>query len=415
MSQRAFVRASVIVCLAQALLAPGCSPGDDLAALGGVSDECLINSDCGERLVCAFQRCHVECITTRDCDGTSRCVGAHELERVCQLEEEASCKTNADCVAGFTCSQDGACRDVCASDRECIGEQLCVKGVCAEPYELDDTGELPQVLAHRDCQLSSDCAEGSICAHGACLPECRSERDCALGETCTEGACRAPDPEPPCECHEDVDCNAGETCVACACRSGPAPDCVTNKDCDPGQRCVNGQCDDECKEDRDCPASRVCDTGACVPKPPLAIVKDAIIENAEDLALMRNVREVEGTLVLRSLSTTEGLEQLVTVGDLQLIYLAFDEGAPSVLSGLSNLKHIRGDLLFVSTRLPTIDLNPALVVDGSVTFQVSPAQIACGTIATFESQLRSGGFTGCLASSCADDCATSCNDGVCQQ
>ncbi len=110
--------------------------------LAELSRSCLVNSDCAEPLVCAFQRCHVECITTRDCDGNLRCVGAHERAQVCQLELEASCKTSADCAPGFVCSGDGACRDVCVSDRQCVGEQLCIQGVCA-----DRAGRIRQVAA----------------------------------------------------------------------------------------------------------------------------------------------------------------------------------------------------------------------------------------------------------------------------
>ena len=108
------IRNVALFLLATAAFA-GCSSEEKKpTSLAEQSGGCLVNSDCAAPLVCAFQRCHVECVTTRDCDGTLRCVGAHEESRVCQLEQEATCKTSADCVKGFVCGSDGACRDCCA-------------------------------------------------------------------------------------------------------------------------------------------------------------------------------------------------------------------------------------------------------------------------------------------------------------
>src|SRR5882724_2908053 len=134
----------LIACLFCGLGLDGCtSKSNSSSALSSdESDGCFVNSDCSSPLVCAFQRCHAECITTRDCHGTERCVGAQEAFHVCQLEAEAHCNTSPDCVAGFECGPDGACRDQCASAADCLSGQVCVAGVCAETSELDANAAL---------------------------------------------------------------------------------------------------------------------------------------------------------------------------------------------------------------------------------------------------------------------------------
>jgi hypothetical protein len=411
MSRWILITASVCLCLAHALFIPACS-SDDAAepTVDGLSGDCLVNSDCAAPLVCAFQRCHVECVTTKDCDGTLRCVGAHEPERVCQLEQDSTCKTSADCTTGLVCSQDAACRDVCASDGDCVGEQSCTKGVCAESAELDESGELPRVLAQQDCRLASDCDGGSICLQGVCSPQCRGDRDCAAGETCTDGTCQAPEPQVQCACREDVDCAAAETCDGCSCQPGPAPECVVAADCDPGERCVAGECSCGCVDDRDCPESQVCDGCVCSAEPPVSVLNDAIIRSAADVDLMRGVREVKGTLMLIAVTTTAGLEALESVGDLNVSYVSLAAVGPSPLAGLESLTQIRGNLSFVEVNLPVLELNPALSVAGDVSFS---GGTSCQTIAALEAALVANGFDGCFASYCPGDCAGSCAAGEC--
>jgi hypothetical protein len=411
MKPLAFIRAGLLLGLAHAWLAAGCSPDRSAeVSLGELSQECLVNSDCAEPLLCVFERCHVECVTTKDCDGTLRCVGAREPERVCQLEQDSTCRTSADCTSGLTCSQDGACRDVCVSDADCVGQQRCTKGVCAEPAELDDNGELPRILAQQDCRLDSDCDLGSICLRGVCAPQCRSDRDCEAGEICADGACQAPEPEVRCSCREDVDCAAGETCDGCACQPARAPECVLAADCEPGERCLNGVCSCGCVDDRDCPASRVCDGCICVPEPPVSVVDDAIIRSAADLDLMRGVLEVRGTLMLIAVTTTAGLETLESVGDLNVSYVNMEAVGPSPLAGLLGLTAIKGNLSFVDVNLTALELNPALSVEGDVSFS---GGTSCQTIAALEASLIANGFDGCFASYCSGDCAGSCVAGKC--
>lgn len=407
--------------LAVFALAQGCrSDPDPLERLFDVSEGCLVNSDCAEPLVCAFQRCHVECITSRDCSGELRCVGVHEPERVCQLEVEASCRTSADCVPGFVCGQDGACRDHCRADAECVGDQLCIRGLCAEPSELDDHGDLPQILATASCRLSSDCQDGAHCMGGVCLPECRSQRDCAAGEGCEDGACKVVEVETPCACHQAIDCDASETCDGCACQPLPAPECVVSGDCEQGERCLSGVCGDECVEDRDCPASQVCKGGACAePAPRTTVVADAVIDSALDIALMRGVSKVQNRLRITGmgLASTAGLEQLESVGSLEIVQLnvlvttdaaASEKARSTVLAGLSGLRHIRGDLYIDSSNLLALPFGDGLIIDGNVT--IVAGSLSCAAIYEFQQRVavqlsfttdRSGGCSGaCDAGAC---------------
>src|SRR5438552_1167351 len=64
---------------------------------------CAINSDCDSPLVCAFQRCHTACETSRDCDPGQRCMASDRPFHVCQLSQEETCSYNSDCPLGQVC------------------------------------------------------------------------------------------------------------------------------------------------------------------------------------------------------------------------------------------------------------------------------------------------------------------------
>lgn len=369
-------------------------------ALTEVGGECLVNSDCSAPLICTFQRCHVECVTTRDCDGTLRCVGAHEASRVCQLEVEASCKTLADCVSGFVCSSDGSCRDHCESDDECIGDQVCTQGACAEPRELDESGSLPVEL----CRLNSDCHNGQRCSAGACVAECVADRDCAMGQVCDAGACRVvidsecqTDEECDragascvegkchCQCLADIDCASGETCDGCACQPAPPPECQTSSDCQGGQQCLAGSCACSCLTDRDCERGFTCSDCSCVPPPAPTTIHDATIKDSNDLALMRGITEVKTKLLLTSstLTNTSGLESLTRVGSLELQGLwGLDPELSNPFSGLANLTLIDGDFEIDNVPIKQLVLNPNLKITGKVS--IHSTQMTCATLYTLQ-------------------------------
>jgi hypothetical protein len=340
---------------------PACRADDDASEHESsvLSEGCAVNSDCASPLVCAFQRCHAQCITTRDCDGTLRCVGAKRAARTCQLEDEVACQTSADCAPGLWCAADASCRDACQNDAECIGEQVCVKGACAEPSELDDSGELPQVSSLRACRLPSDCEDGETCVAGACLPQCRQDRDCAPGESCRDGACEPPPDEAACACHADVDCSAGQRCSACACVEIDVA-CRDSSQCEAGKQCVDGQCLCGCVEDRDCPSSQQCDGCSCVARSSVTSVHDAKLKGPLDIVRMRGITRVETTLTLSGsgLKSSLGLEALESVGRLEIISVGLTD--PDALAGLGNLTQIDGDLVLEQLAFTDLSFNPKL-------------------------------------------------------
>jgi sugar lactone lactonase YvrE len=136
-------------------LALGACGGDDSAPLGGEAAGCSINSECNNPLVCAFKRCHAECMTSRDCKlPGQRCVQARDAETgvllgtVCQLAEETKCTMNSQCPDPQICGLDGKCREQCSADRDCISGQICRSHTCVDPTvdPLTDSGMLPPVL-----------------------------------------------------------------------------------------------------------------------------------------------------------------------------------------------------------------------------------------------------------------------------
>lgn len=400
-------------------------------AAGAPSDGCLVNSDCAAPLVCAFQRCHVECVTTRDCDGTLRCVGAQEASRVCQLEVEATCKTTADCPPGLVCGSDGECRDHCLDDGECIGEQVCQKGACAEPSELDASGQLPSVIPFPPCRLNSDCAEGQRCTSGSCVAQCVSDRDCAPGEACAEGACeravadecqsdaqcnRAGSScvagECRCQCLADIDCAAGETCDGCACQAPPPPECENASDCDDGEQCVDGACLCGCVEDRDCATGLLCVDCRCVAPPPVTTIHDATLKDATDVLQMRGIKDVEATLRLTiGLTDTVGLEALESVGSLELFDLVLFSTGGDLFTGLANLTTIRQDLTIQNLPTSQIQLNPALKIGGKVTIKFT--QLSCASLGALQANLEAQGFKGSFEAMYNGGCPGSCSHGTC--
>jgi hypothetical protein len=235
------------------LWAGGCSdahgPAAKLAAV------CTINSDCDAPLVCAFQRCHTACESSRDCDPGQRCVASDRPFHVCQLEDESKCKTNSNCPEGQICGVDSQCRDACITSRDCIKGQVCVAATCADPDELSAQGTLQTTEADAGtgvsglpCSFNSDCPSSLLCKGGICAPECRSTVDCSPGLACDNSRCVVPlacplgdadkDPRAGGPCLYSSQCPAPLACVHgyCSC------ECLGASDCAPGFACVSNRC-----------------------------------------------------------------------------------------------------------------------------------------------------------------------------
>jgi len=274
----------------------GCNSGvDQHVKVALLSQDCLINSDCLSPLACAFKACHVQCLSSRDCDGGARCLAADHPYKVCQLSTELSCTSNRDCKEKLICGVDGQCRDGCQADTDCIEGQRCVSGTCADVNELDAQGQLtpaPGSTAGAEgtpCVYVSDCSSALLCRNQSCLPQCKSDVDCGAGQTCHDTRCEANGSIPQtcsynsecktaqgercaggicrCSCVENRDCPTGERCDGCACESDPnAPKaCHYNSECDvAGQICRDNACQCACHADADCGPDQTCDGCGCV-------------------------------------------------------------------------------------------------------------------------------------------------------
>lgn len=113
----------------------GCSSSEEQKRASELAGTCSINTDCKDKLICAFGHCHFACRNDFDCDPGLRCVhgdSGDEGEVVCQLPEELECKVDKDCPGDQACGIDDECRDSCDADEDCTATQLCAKsGECA--------------------------------------------------------------------------------------------------------------------------------------------------------------------------------------------------------------------------------------------------------------------------------------------
>jgi len=117
-----------------------CSSSDkERIQAAGLAEGCTLNSDCSNPLVCTFTRCHDECKTDRDCPGEQRCVKG-DAGLVCQLKVETDCTKNPrTCQGKQVCGIDGECRDSCTVDAECTKGQVCAtSGECASTIVTKD-------------------------------------------------------------------------------------------------------------------------------------------------------------------------------------------------------------------------------------------------------------------------------------
>lgn len=277
---------------------------DRRVALAGISGACRINSDCSELLVCAFELCHEECNSSRDCQRDARCVTTSQGRNVCQLPNEAGCSRNDRCQGSQVCAPDRQCRDGCRSDSDCVADQRCSGGACADASELDATGQLPASDTPPEvvpCAFDSDCPGELVCLSGACRTECQSNADCREGQACESGACR-PAPAAPGSCLRHSDCESGLSCLDGRCTetpTAPAAECRYDSDCGvDGQHCTDGACRCECAETADCAAGKSC-VDACRCEPGRVIQGDVQITNDLELRAFQDVVELTGQLLIQ--------------------------------------------------------------------------------------------------------------------
>ncbi|MBK7582995.1 MAG: hypothetical protein IPI67_22715 [Myxococcales bacterium] len=244
---------------AVALLWAAACGSDDAEGLrrGKLAEGCVINTDCTAPLVCAFRLCHQECKDQPDCELGQLCVPADKPFNVCQLPIESGCTYHSQCPADFRCAA-GKCRPECVTEKDCVGGQACVTGVCAAKDELVDGGLVTDGGTDSSlgvpCVYSSNCTAPLVCINGSCLPECQEDRDCPLGQVCNAAkACAFGG-------GSDAGADGADGAVGPSdCSNGKQDPTETGIDC--GGPC--GACaDSACTKPSDC-ASHVCSTKKC--------------------------------------------------------------------------------------------------------------------------------------------------------
>lgn len=220
-------------------MASACISGENAVRTElAIGKRCTLNSDCTAPNVCVFGRCHAECKTSDDCENGERCVqGDVSGAGVCQLAQERDCASSASCPGEQVCGVDGECRDLCKTDDDCLGDQVCTQATCADPEELGDDGKLPESEAHlgegQPCQYNSDCPGELLCVSQLCGPECVGDKDCGEGRRCVASHCVL-------TCATTSDCAEGDAC-------GPDGTCVEaactrDEHCLPREKCLANAC-----------------------------------------------------------------------------------------------------------------------------------------------------------------------------
>lgn len=153
-------------------------------------EECEINSQCADPLVCVLDTCRRACITTRDCGAGLTCIVADgtraELGGGCQLPEEVRCTLTSECGRASLVCQNGTCTTPCREDRDCAAGAHCTP---------DGSGTMACFDQGADpCVYDSDCPAPLVCdPDQVCRLECAGDRDCDAPRVCVQNLCQLPD------------------------------------------------------------------------------------------------------------------------------------------------------------------------------------------------------------------------------
>lgn len=151
-----------------------------------VGEDCILNTDCVQPLVCRLDRCRLQCVDSRDCGAGLLCLQIGEEGGVCQLPEEATCALASECTTGLDC-RFGTCTTACVEDRDCGPGATCAADdgatACHEP-------EVELCIYDSDCPFPNVCGPDQLCRL-----ECLDDRDCMSPRCCNlaNNLCVLPD------------------------------------------------------------------------------------------------------------------------------------------------------------------------------------------------------------------------------
>lgn len=273
-------RVSLACSLFIPLLLASCSDGDKKLELGG---SCVLNSDCGDPLVCTFGSCHQACHSLRDCPSGESCVRVDNAG-VCQLPSEVACGAGGVCPTPLTCGADNVCRSACTDATQCSAGQTCVSQQCVDPVLVDagsiDAGsagtkkdaaiaDAARTDSTLDVPVRRDAPATPIdSAPLACVPaDCNDNLACTT-DSCVQGACKHT-VSTGCliagACVAAGAANTANKCQLCnPAGSTTAWTSATNgTSCGSGMACLNGTCQTAvCTPDQPCvPTSNPCMLG----------------------------------------------------------------------------------------------------------------------------------------------------------
>ena len=224
------------------VVAAACSGGG--SATKPIGEGCVVASDCTDPFVCAFQRCHSQCATSRDCPDGTKCVASQFPKiGICLLQTESTCERNSDCASPLVCGRSGRCEKQCGSERDCLAGQSCIAGSCVDAIDAVDGG--PPGEVGQTCLRASDCSEPLACKLGVCTVECVNVSDCAPDQACVNSRCRST---------TAASVDGGPDAPA-----GFGAPCAVTSDCSGALVCKpNGTCGYECRADSDCGEGHYC-------------------------------------------------------------------------------------------------------------------------------------------------------------
>lgn len=149
-----------------------------------LGEECSLDSDCDQPLVCRIDRCRKECAVSRDCIGPADCLVDVNGLGACQLFDEIECMRDSDCPGELVCGA-GRCTSGCRESRDCRGGAECEGlegGPCTGEVCICIDRAVVECIYHGDCHVGQPRDERFACVQGTCRPECFSDRECPFGE-----------------------------------------------------------------------------------------------------------------------------------------------------------------------------------------------------------------------------------------
>ncbi len=98
--------------------------------------QCMLNSECADRLVCVIGSCRLQCAMDRDCERTEFCLpGDRPSLNVClPIGVDRPCAMDVDCGPNAACRSDSRCHSRCTQDSSCSsGRCTTASGFCDDP------------------------------------------------------------------------------------------------------------------------------------------------------------------------------------------------------------------------------------------------------------------------------------------